>query len=72
MFQPFYKTNGQVSGTKAVMSILAAVVAVRVLAPLWGFPEIDLTGAAALLAAAGGNYGVRRWTDARYRLPDDV
>jgi len=69
---PFTHTEGKISGTKTILSVLASAVAIRLLAPLWGYPELDLTGAAAILAAAGGNYGIRRWTERRYHLPDDV
>lgn len=60
----FTHEAGKISGTKAIFSLLAAAICVRVLLGAFGYHEIDLAGAAALLGAAGAVYGGRRYTEA--------
>ncbi|MFW2439106.1 MAG: hypothetical protein ACN4GR_07015 [Arenicellales bacterium] len=64
--------DGTPSGTKAAFSFISFVIAFRLLlggVDFFGtgvvFPELDLGGAAMLIAAFGGVYAGRRYTESR-------
>lgn len=66
MSTPFTHEDGKISGTKTIAAILTAGITIRLLAPLFGGPDLDLTGAATLLGAGWAPYVGRRWTERRY------
>tara|TARA_R110000851_G_scaffold100026_4_gene215456 strand:- start:3742 stop:3942 length:201 start_codon:yes stop_codon:yes gene_type:complete len=58
-----YQTNGHPHGTKALLMLMGVVCVVRTVAPLFGMPEPDYTGMAAMLAALGATYAGRQHTE---------
>jgi len=68
MQTPFSHEDGKISGTKIAFSMLVFVFSVRIMGAMWGYPELDLGGAAALLGAAGAVYAGRRFTEKRYQF----